>query len=309
MNEYDSPWKEALDYYFQPFTELCFPVLSASIDWSSPLQTLDKELQQIAPQSETASRVVDKLFSVQLLSGGTEWILIHLEVQSQHAPRFAERVFVYFYRLRDKYDRQVVSLVVLGDNHPNWRPNRFIEENFGCRLEFQFPMVKLLDFADNVGELESSGNLFAPVILAHLMTMQTAGNPDDRCRWKLRLLRPLYARGCQPKDVRQLFRVIDWMMALPQDLEIEFRSELEKIEQESHMPYITSVERLAKEEGRQEGRQEGRLEGELAILIRMKQETLGERPPSSDELYGLPLDTLRKMLQELDDRIEQRKST
>jgi flagellar biosynthesis/type III secretory pathway protein FliH len=61
--------------------------------------------------------------------------------------------------------------------------------------------------------------------------------------------------------VRQLFRVIDWLMALPPEMQEQFREELHTYEKEKQMPYVTSVERLAKEEGRAEGRQEGRAEG------------------------------------------------
>ena len=45
--------------------------------------------------------------------------------------------------------------------------------------------------------------------------MQTAHDPEDRCRWKLRVLRPLYQRGLSAEEVRKLFRVSDWMRQLP----------------------------------------------------------------------------------------------
>jgi hypothetical protein len=32
--DYDSPWKEALDLYFEPFLALLFPTIHAQIDWS-----------------------------------------------------------------------------------------------------------------------------------------------------------------------------------------------------------------------------------------------------------------------------------
>jgi flagellar biosynthesis/type III secretory pathway protein FliH len=41
----------------------------------------------------------------------------------------------------------------------------------------------------------------------------------------------------------------------------EFRREPHSFDEEQHMPYLTSIERLALEEGRQEGREEGRQEG------------------------------------------------
>ena len=66
MTDYDSPWKEALDVYFQPFMALCFPQIYEKIDWSVPPRMLDKELMQIAPQSAKGRRSVDKLVEVKL---------------------------------------------------------------------------------------------------------------------------------------------------------------------------------------------------------------------------------------------------
>ncbi len=291
MTEYDSPWKEALDRYFESFMALCFPVLWAHIDWSVPPKMLDKELQQIAPQSDVGQRTVDKLVEVRLLSGEIEWLLIHLEIQSQPAANFAERMFVYFYRIRDKYDRPLVSLAVLGDDDPNWRPNRFQQDLFGCRIEFEFPTLKLLDFGDQIDNLEQSDNPFATVVLAHLMTMRTAGSPRDRCAWKIRLLRPMYSRGMSAEDVRGLFRVIDWMMDLPTDLAIEFDGELRKIEEENQMPYVTSIE----QRGIEKGREEGRVAGQIQLIQRL----LGQTETTMLQLLTQPLEELRGQLDAL----------
>jgi hypothetical protein len=296
MTDYDSPWKEALDAYFQPFLELCFPALAAKIDWSTAPKMLDKELMQIAPQSELGLRTVDKLVEVKLLSDTVAWLLVHLEVQSQRDADFTQRMFVYFYRVRDKYNKRVVSLAVLGDGEAAWCPDRYQESNFGCELDFKFPIVKLLDFVDEIERLQAAANPFAFVILAHLMTMKTAGDPVDRCQWKLRLLRPLYERGFSAEDVRKLFRVLDWMMRLPEDLEIEFRDRLERYEQENSMPYITSIERMAKQEGREEGL--------LAGKIQMLQRVLAIGVESEESLLQQTVEQLTKKLHDLQQRFE-----
>ena len=69
MTEYDSPWKEAIDILFEDFMLICFPAIHGQIDWSDPPKMLDKELQQITPESEAGLRVVDKLVEVKLPSG------------------------------------------------------------------------------------------------------------------------------------------------------------------------------------------------------------------------------------------------
>jgi hypothetical protein len=57
--------------------------------------------------------------------------------------------------------------------------------------------------------------------------------------------RGLYERGWDAETVRQLFRIIDWLMELPLVLEAEFWREFEEYQEKQHMPYVTSVERLA----------------------------------------------------------------
>ncbi|HEV8059128.1 MAG TPA: hypothetical protein VGP68_04625 [Gemmataceae bacterium] len=42
-------------------------------------------------------------------------------------------------------------------------------------------------------------------------------------------------------------------MELPAELQEGFRNDVHQFEEERHMPYVTSIERLAKEEGREEG--------------------------------------------------------
>ena len=37
MSEYDSPWKEFLDYFFKAFLEFGFLELHDEIDWSQPV--------------------------------------------------------------------------------------------------------------------------------------------------------------------------------------------------------------------------------------------------------------------------------
>ncbi len=105
--------------------------------------------------------------------------------------------------------------------------------------------------AEDIAGLERSDNVFATMVLAHLLTQQTAGDPANREKWKLRLMRSLYERRKSSDDIRQMFRVIDWMMGLPPALAIQFRAALEQIEEEKKLPYVTSIERLAKEEGQE----------------------------------------------------------
>jgi hypothetical protein len=89
-----------------------------------------------------------------------------------------------------------------------------------------------------------------------LKNLETRQDPAARLGWKIRLIRGLYERGLTEDEVRQLFRLIDWMMDLPEAWDQEFDQTLARIEEEKKMPYITSIERLALKRGKAEGKVE-----------------------------------------------------
>jgi hypothetical protein len=261
VTDFDSPWKEALDRYFQPFLALLFPQAHAGIDWSRGYEPLDKELQEVARGETTGPVVVDKLFKVWRTSGEEEWILVHVEVQSQPDVEFTRRMYRYHYRIYDKYTRTVVSLAVLGDDRPSWRPDRFVYNLWGCGVDFRFPAVKLLDVAADEAALLQARNPVGFVVLAHRRAQEAANDPERRLSYAAALVRHLYSFGFSREDVRELFRLITWFMNLPRELDLQLWREVQTIEQEKHMAYVTTVERIAREEGVAEGRAEGRVEG------------------------------------------------
>ena len=250
MSEQDSPWKEALERYLPSFLALYFPAVHAAIDWTRSYEWLNTELRQVVPDADHGTRLADVLVKVWRHDGEESRLLIHIEVQGWPETDFSRRMFVYHYRIFDRYNRQIVSLVVLADDRPSWRPDRFAYDLWGCGLDFHFPAVKLLDFLGQEAVLEASDNPFALITRAHLATLQTRRDPASRHAGKIRLVRELYERGMSREDVLQLFRIIDWMMDLPEVLGQLFDQEVERIEQERTMPYVTSTERRAQQKGR-----------------------------------------------------------
>ena len=98
---------------------------------------------------------------------------------------------------------------------PTWRPQSYSYRRWGTEVGFRFPTVNLLDYAARRAELEASDNPFATVVLAHLDTQETRQRLGERKDRKFALVKRLLERGWDAKKVRQLFRVIDWLMELP----------------------------------------------------------------------------------------------
>ncbi len=255
--EYDSPWKEAIGDYFESFLTFFFPQVHDLIDWSKPPQSLEKELQQIAPASESGSRVADKLFQVWLRDQREVWILVHIEVQSQEESEFAQRMYIYSYRAFDLYQRPVISLAVLGDERKNWRPSSYGWSLGGCELSLKFPIVKLLDYQVEWQNLEVSTNPFAVIAMAHLKTKATTGKPQEREEWKWNLVRGLYDRGYNRENIIKLFQVIDRMMALPEELQQSFENKLTSYEEERQMPLLSRMEERGLLKGIEQGTRQG----------------------------------------------------
>jgi hypothetical protein len=288
--DYDSPWKEALDAYIEAFLLLLFPEVHRHIDWSRGHESLDKEFQQVVREAEVGRRYVDKLVKVWTKDGAECWVLIHIEVQTTPDMEFPRRMFVYNYRVFDRYNRPVASLAVLADDDRNWRPTEFHNNLFGCEVGIRFPTVKLLDFVAQEAALEASTNPFAKVVLAHLKARQTHGDPAGRHAWKIRLVRGLYERGFDARDVRELFRVIDWMMELPPALTKVFWQEVDKIQEEMRMPFVTSIERHGLCRGLRKGI-------ELALKLRFGDEGLKLMPEIQEISEDEKLEAILKALE------------
>ncbi|MBC6417813.1 MAG: hypothetical protein GDA44_02975 [Prochloron sp. SP5CPC1] len=64
IDEYDSPWKEAIESYFEEFMAFFFPEAHRDIDWSRGYETLDTELQQVVRDANLGKRLADKLVRV-----------------------------------------------------------------------------------------------------------------------------------------------------------------------------------------------------------------------------------------------------
>ena len=281
---FDSPWKEIVETYLPDFMAFFFPSAYSEIDWERGFEFLDSELRQVVRDAELGKRFVDKLVKLHLIGGEETWVLIHLEIQSQYESTFAERIYVYNYRIYDRYRRKVASLIVLGDDSPTWRPSEFGYELLGTTINIRYPVVKLLDKMQDWDALEENTNPFATVVMAHLKASQTRKDREERLRWKLSLTRRLYQQGYQRQDIINLFAFIDWVMTLPDNLSAQFWTEVRQFEEEQQMPYITSVERLG-------------MQREAAnLVLRQLNRRLGQVSESvSEQIRQLPVDQIEDL--------------
>ena len=118
--------------------------------------------------------------------------------------------------------------------------------------------------------------------MAHLKAQETRRNMSHRLQWKLSLVKGLYEQGSSREDILELFRFIDWLLALPDALARRFEAEMIRYEEEKQMPYITSVERI----GIEKGLEQGMLTDRREMVLEALDERFGEVPSSISDVIN-----------------------
>jgi hypothetical protein len=179
-------------------------------------------------------------------------------------------MFIYNYRAFDLYHKPVISLAILGDESRSWRPDFYQYGLGGSQVRVDFLMVKLLDYQWE--DLEQSENIWAIIVMAHLKTKATTNNLREREQWKWNLVRGLYQRGLTKFEIINLGKFIDKMMTLPPQLQLNFKTKLSQYEEENKMPFLSTIEEMALEEG-------AKLTSQKYIILAL-QSRFGEIPNS-----------------------------
>jgi hypothetical protein len=275
---YDSPWKMAVERLFPHFMEFFFPEIHTLIDWSRRFKFLSQELAQISAGIEgelnKQTRVyrrgtqtplrVDLLVEVYFNDGRKRRILLHLEIQNERDPLFDERLFIYHYRIFDKTRDPVITLALLTDFDPAWRPGKYVRELAGCRVEFSFPIRKLTDYNDQ--ELRESRNPFAFIARAHLEAHATGEDMNRRYDLRMVLQDAVEGSGMKEPEVLWVTRFIEEVMRLPEELHRKLFFE-RQARKEKAMVFTTYAERI----GERRGIKKGALKNQKANVLRLLQ--------------------------------------
>ncbi|MBF0611457.1 MAG: hypothetical protein G8345_04280 [Magnetococcales bacterium] len=294
---FDSPWKEILDAYFKDFVEFFLPQAFKEIDWRRGYEFLDTELVRITREAKIGNRHMDRLAKVWLKNGLERCILIHVDIQGERQKNFPDRMFIYYYRSYDLKQWPVVGVAILADTNKKWRPREFRQELWGCQVVYRFNVVKLLDFSEDIAILEQSDNPFAIVTLAHLQAKKTKKRPGERYQAKWHIIRSLYQRGFSRQKIIDLFRFVDWVLALPPEEDRQFWQDLSHLEEVQQMPYLSSIERIGMEKGiekgMEKGMEKGTLKGHADMLLALIKNRFGQPPEwISTKLAQADMETL-----------------
>ena len=293
--EYDSAWKDIIEEHFESFLEFFFEDIHRDIDFSKGYEFLSQELRKIIRSNKVGKKIADVLVKVYLKDGSEKYIciFIHIEIQGKKDPELMLRIYIYNYRIFDKYkdkNIEVISLAVLTDEDEKYRPDEYSVKRCGFELRLKIPIVKIIDYQikkELIEKLESSTSPMAMVVKAQLRSFEAKrNNSNEKFNIKKNLIRQCLERGYTRKQIESLIKFIDWIITLPEGLENQLSDEISKIEEEHKMAYVTSWERIAEKRGRLEGKKEGKIEGKIE----------GERKGKKEGKKEGIIETARRML-------------
>lgn len=138
MVEEDTLWKGVIEELVEEFIRFFFPEAVETNDFSKGFVFLDKELEKLSPDAESRRRHADKLIRAHLRDGREQWFLVHVEVQGYDDPDFGRRMFQYFYRIRDKYDRPLTALAIYTDRNRKFHFSEYREDYLGTGVRYYF---------------------------------------------------------------------------------------------------------------------------------------------------------------------------
>jgi hypothetical protein len=254
----DAVWKQVLERWFQPFLECFWPNIAHQIDWQQSIEELSQEMQPFMTTALTGKRIVDKLYKVPTRGGKHAMVLTHIEIQGGKEAAFEKRLFEYGYKIYDRYQLPLVTLVVLSDDHKQWRPQSFEMEAFGyMTMCYQFQSVKLLDWEGQEAQLLDSRNPFENLIAIYLAARNTHHQPHRRLQVKRAIFDHLVRNAWGREDMVSFYTFLDGILRLPKDLELQYHEHILAIEREKNMNYVSSAEQIGIEKGMQAGMQAG----------------------------------------------------
>lgn len=256
----DSVWKDLIEELFSQFLEFFFPEIHKDIDFSKKCEFLSKELRKIVKDNKVGQRFADVLVKVHLKDGSIRCLFIHIEVQGYPDDDFPERMYVYNYRIYDRHrelNEEVISLSILTDDDPGYRPDKYGVNRWRFDLTMTFPVVKIIDYKDRLAELDQSTNPMALVVAAQLKSLE-AKKADIHTKYdvKLQLFKDCFKKGYTKDQIHILIKFIDWIINLPEKYQEKLSDQLLILKEDNIMPYITSWERIAKKKGIKENKLE-----------------------------------------------------
>jgi hypothetical protein len=269
----DILWKGMLEEVFDDLLRFVFPGADRIFDMSRGFEFLEKELGEMYPEPEkqTNTKFVDKLVKVFQKDGIEQWVLCHVEVQGKNDKEFAKRMFKYYARIFDRFDRPMTAIAIFTGRDGKKLPGIYVHKYVGTELMYKYNTLCILDYDDRY--LIASRNPFALVVLAAKKALLKGKNLDEvLLDEKLAIAKLLIKRGySEGKTTAILSFLHNYVRFEKPETNRIFEHEIDRLTDKTNiMGIIEQVKQMriaeAKEEGRKEGLKEVR--AKMAAVVR-----------------------------------------
>lgn len=255
----DILWKVVMEEVFADLLRFIFPDADKVYNMERGFEFLDKELAELNPQPDEGkdSRFADKLVKVYHRDGTEECILVHVEVQGDTSERakFAQRMYEYFYRIRDHYRKPVLAIAIFTGRDGKAMPGRYIYEYQGTKLTYEFASLSILDYSDE--ELEASDNPFAQVVLAARTSLLEGKIPElELLERKILIAGKLLKRGFSQRKIWAILAFLNnYVLFEDTEMNLTFTQAIQSQVKNNNIMTLEELEILmAKEDARDEER-------------------------------------------------------
>ncbi len=272
----DALLKGAVEDFCEDFLYFFFPDHIHLFDLEKGFEFLDKELIEIRPKSKGNQRYSDKLVKVFMRDGSEEWILVHIEMQGYDDPEFRERMFIYYYRILDKYQKRVTAIAIMTDDS-NDHPTRYETSFIGTKLIYEFNSYKLKSKTPE--DFANTDNPFAIIMEVAWYALKNNQLDDEALyNFKIQLVRRLKTLNYDSEKIRALFNFIKQYVNF-EKLEINLKFEQQSniiFENQGTMGIIEAIIDDTKRQVREQTIAEVREEVRKEAIAEVRKEAIAE---------------------------------
>ena len=188
-------------------------------------------------------------------------------------------MFTYYYRILDKFEKDITAIAVLTDGDKNYNPNKYEKEFNETKILYKYKTYKILEQKEK--ELIDNKNPFALVVLAGLYTIKSSKTKIEKKKleFKIKLIQLLKENKYSKEKRRSLFIFIESIIRLSEKLGLQFEKEAEKIFEEGENMALTiedtNLFQIKTEMAREEGILTGVMKNKVETAKKMIKDGLG----------------------------------
>ena len=253
----DILWKGMLEGVFDDLLRFVFPNADRVFDMKRGFEFLDKELAEMYPEPDRRSdtKFVDKLVKVFQRNGSEEWVLCHVEVQGANDKEFAKRMFKYYARIFDRFDRRMTAIAIFTGADGKKLPGIYVQKYMGSELSYKYNTLCILDYEDR--DLAAMKNPFALVMLAGKKALLKGENLDEiLLKDKLFIANLLIKRGYSQEKTNAILTFLhNYVKFGKPETNRTFESEIDRLTDKINtMGIIEQVKQMKIEAAKEEAR-------------------------------------------------------